>query len=233
MSIMMSSPTADPFGISSTFPEKVRRIAPSTLNLKLLDATIQAVLSSWDQLLDAPFGRRVGVANTPTGGQRYPDTPVEAFDYVCDVLQVNRTDVYDAVGVQERTYYNWQTKPDTRPRATSLGRLWPMVEALFRLQAVHPNIAGWYHTTPAAQAAFKAGDINRLLQLELEYSNAYSVSLTATRIPAPHFGDPGDLVHDADTIDQTPSKAKAPRVRPGARHRAKVPAARTVVDGEQ
>ncbi|MEJ7690623.1 MAG: hypothetical protein WKF76_09475 [Nocardioidaceae bacterium] len=44
-----------------------------------------------------------------------------------------------------------------------------MVDALFHLQAAHPNIAGWYHSTPAAQVAFKAGDINRLLQLELEY----------------------------------------------------------------
>ncbi len=233
MSVMTFRPTADPFGIASTFPEKARRAAPSTLNLQLLDIPIREVLSSWDQLCDAPLDRWADVPRVPIINRSYPGTPAEAFDYVCDVLQVNRTEVFDAVDVQERTYYNWQNKPDTRPRTGSLGRLWPMVDALFHLQEAHPNIAGWYHATPAAQAAFKAGDINRLLQLELEYSNAHSVSLTVARVPAPHFGDPGDLANDTDTVDLIPSKVRAPRIRMGARRRAKVPPGRAAIDEDQ
>lgn len=234
MSVMMSSPTADPFGISSTFPERVLRVAPSTVNLELLDGTIQAVLSSWEQLRDAPLGWWADVPAVHVIGRPYPETPETAIDYLRDLLQVTRGEVFAAVDVPERTFHNWQKKPNTRPRASSLGRLWLMVDALFHLQAAHPNIAAWYHATPAAQDAFKAGDINRLLQLELEYANAHSVSLTATRIPAPYFGDLGDLLDETETDDPTtPAKANGPRIRTGTRRRAKLPAAVAVVDEEK
>lgn len=233
MSVMMSSPTADPFGISSTFPEKVRRVAPSTLNTDLLDATIQSVLSSWEQWRDAPLGRFAYVPAVHPGTRPYPQRPLDAFEYICDVLQLHVGEVSAAIDVQERTYYNWQSKPDTKPRASSLGLLWPMADALFHLQAAHPNIAGWYHASPAAQSAFQAGDINRLLQLELEYTNAHSVSLTTTRIPAPYFGDPGDVLDETDNAEHAVAKARAPRIRSGARRRAKVPALTTVLDEEQ
>lgn len=233
MSVMMYSSTADPFGISSTFPQWVRRVAPSTVNVNLLDDTIQAVLSSWEQLRDAPLGRWSDVPAVNVIGRPYPETPETAIDYLRDVLQVARADVFAAVDVHERTFHNWQKKPNTRPRASSLGRLWSVVDALFHLQAAHPNIAAWYHATPAAQEAFKAGDVNRLLQLELEYANENSVSLTATRIPAPYFGDLGDLRDDPETDDPTrPAKADGPRVRTGTRRRAKLPGTVAVSDEE-
>jgi hypothetical protein len=224
MSVMMSSPTADPFGISSTFPEKVHRVAPSTVNLTLLDGTIQAVLSSWEQMHDAPLGRWANVPAVHVIGRPYPETPEEAVDYVRDVLQITRDAVYPAVGVRERTFHNWQKKPDTRPRARSLGKLWPMIDALFHLQAAHPNIAAWYHSTPAAQDAFNAGDVNRLLQLELEYVNMHAVSLTTSRVPAPYFGDPGDLVEEIveEATDAT-APMKAPKIRTTPRRRVKQP----------
>jgi len=234
MSIMASSATVDPFGIMSTFPEKVRRVAPSTVNLELLDDTINAVLASWEQLRDAPLGRWADVPAVHVVGRPYPETPEQAIDYLRDVLQVSRSDVFEAVGVPERTFHNWQKKPSTRPRTSSLGRLWPMVDALFRLQAGHPNIAGWYHSTPAAQDAFKAGDINRLLQLELEYVNAHGVSLTAARVPAPYFGDPGDMVDETDARSSgVSSRVAAPRVRTTKRRRAKLPTSRTQLDQER
>ena len=234
MSVMMSSPTVDPFGIMSTFPEKVRRVAPSTVNLELLDDTINAVLTSWEQLRDAPLGHWADVPAVHVIGRPYPENPEQAIDYLRDVLQVNRGDVFTAVDVPERTFHNWQKKPSTRPRPSSLGRLWPMVDALFHLQAAHPNIAGWYHSTPAAQDAFKAGNINRLLQLELEYVNAHAVSLTASRIPAPYFGDPGDDLNETDAHDvDTPAKARAPRVRTTKRRRAKLPTSPTWLDQER
>lgn len=233
MSVMMSSPTVDPFGISSTFPEKVRRLAPSTVNTDLLDATIQSVLSSWEQWCDAPLGRFAYVPAVHLDDRPYPQLPHEAFEYIRDVLHLNNGQVSAAIDVQERTYYNWLGKPKTKPRTSSLGRLWPMVDALFHLQVVHPNIAGWFHSTPAAQEAFHAGDLNRFLQLELEYTSAHSDSLTTTSIPAPYFGDPGDLVINDSIDNETVSKSKAPRVRPGARRGAKLPAMTTVIDEER
>lgn len=225
MSIILTSPTADPFGIASTFPEKLRRVAKSNINVTLLDETIRSVLASWDEYKVAPMGRFADVPAEHIVGRPYPESPLDAVEYVRDALQVSQDAVLNATGVAERTFFNWKKNPDSRPRPTSVAKLWQMVEALYYLHRAHPNIAAWFHTSPRAQEAFAAGSVNRLLQLELEWVNANSAGVLER--PVPFFGDPGDPTDQDDEgvgVEAAMSAAPRPQLRKVRPRPAKLPA---------
>ena len=215
MTAMLASATTDPFGIAGTFPVRVRRTASSTVDVGLLGDTIRRVLESWEQFKAAPVNRYAAVPAQHMAERPYPETPLEAVNYLRDLLQVSRDAVLAAVGIAERTFYGWQQNPDARPRAASTGSLWNTLETLHRLDKAHPNLAAWYHANSDAQDAFLAGQMNRLLQVELEWisTNAADLGLrntTATAVvPAP-FGDDGD----EDPATGTGGHAEASGIRP-------------------
>lgn len=238
MTVQMHVATSDPFGIMGTFPPKMHRAATSTINIDVISERIRTVLRAWDKfstsapsradaasvsfvLIDdsgvAPVAETVAVEPVPVQAapvRAYPQTAVEAVEYLADLLQVTQDAVLRGTQVNERTYYGWKSRPDAKPRAASLGRLWPTVEALTYLAGAHPNLAAWFHSTPAAQEAFDGGDLNRLLQLEVEWVSAIVATLglrnaTSAAVPAPAFGDIGDRLDDPADHDDMPLSGDA------------------------
>lgn len=203
--------TSDPFGIVSTFPARFHRAATSTINIDVISERIGLVLRAWDKfaapVID-PAAQQVteqaaaGVVDAPVV-RPYPQSTVEAVEYLVDLLQISHDAVLRGTRVSERTFYGWKKNPTAKPRQASLGRLWPTVEALSYLAGAHPNLAAWFHATPQAQEAFQSSDLDRLLQLEIEWVTANAADLglrnaTAAAVQAPAFGDPGDSLDEPE-----------------------------------
>lgn len=96
----------------------------------------------------------------------YPSSAVEAVEFIERILQVSQDDVLTAAKVSPRTYFGWKSE-GRRPQARSLGRLWPTVHVLSRLEAIHPNVAYWFHSNSEARRIFLSGDLNGLIAAEL------------------------------------------------------------------
>jgi hypothetical protein len=258
MTVQLMHRTADPFGIGGTFPPKLIRVAPSTVDPHLVSEEIRRVLEEWadlgdtlsrhgdvavsgsfsastlisfadgDPLRDIELFTGADVRGAGAIGSSalpYPMSPVEAVEFVRDILQVSQDSVLSAVGVKARTFFGWRTRTDSRPRSSSLGVLWAMADALYYLQNSHPNLASWYHANPAAQEAFAAGRVNRLVQLEHEWAAANRRPVYAPR--APYFGDPGDpdaaSLSDATGTGADEMVPLAPRARSRRRARVTLP----------
>ncbi len=213
MTLTMPAQTADPFGIVGTFPAKFRRVNTSTVNVDLVAQEIREVLTAWEEMTASPAHSSTSLdRNSGAPGAeprlRYPSTPVAAVEYVRDLLGVSQDTVLAAAGVAERTFFGWKKTPNSRPRVASLGRLWLMVEALTQLQGSHPNLAAWIHSNPDAWRAFEAGQVNRLVQLEVEWVVGNEPAHTPH---APRFGDPGDsLAALKDVVMQEPEEDNIP-----------------------
>lgn len=213
MTLLMPEQTVDPFGIVGTFPAKFKRAASSTVNIDLIAGEIHDVLVAWEEMTASPVHSPATLhsgSGTPKTEVRlrYPSTPVEAVEYVRGLLGVSQDAVLAAVGVAQRTFFGWKKTPSSRPRAASLGRLWLMVEALTHLQGSHPNLAAWIHSNPDAYRAFEAGQVNRLVQLEMEWVVRHEPAHTPH---APRFGDLGDgLAVSEDVVTQEAEETNIP-----------------------
>lgn len=222
MTLAMPARTMDPWRISEQlFVPAFSRTAPSTVNLHIVDQRICNVLDAWgrsdiDTVAEVD-GADEGTADDGTMIEAYPQTPVDAVRFLAQTLQISQDQVLTGVGVAPRSYFQWADGSVTRPRPASLGRLWPMVEAIAPLRHAHPNLAAWFHSTLAAQEAFAAGHINELLTLEFNWASANSRPVTR---PLGTFGDPADDIDSADDgetnvgADSRPATAK-----PGIRRR--------------
>ena len=54
-----------------------------------------------------------------------------AFDHVRTELGLTQKEMFKATGIKHRTYHSWKRKsPDSRPRVSSQGRFWRLVDTL-------------------------------------------------------------------------------------------------------
>lgn len=213
MTVAMPDRTTDPWGIrDQMFVPAFSRAAPSTMNFHIVDQRIADVLGEWVGV-DADEPDDIAAAEAD-----YPQSPVEAVRFLTQALQISQDQVLNAVNVAERSFFQWAAGTVTSPRPASLGRLWPMVEAVAPLRAAHPSLAAWFHSTPSAQEAFAAGRINDLLRIEFDWATA-NTRRPATR-PVGSFGDPADNA-DADEVEPDDVPVAKPSVRRRPRSRVK------------
>ncbi len=213
MTVAMPDRTTDPWGIrDQMFVPAFSRTAPSTMNFHIVDQRIAGVLGEWVGI-DADEPDDIAAAEA-----EYPQSPVEAVRFLTQVLQISQDRVLNAVNVAERSFFQWAAGTVTSPRAASLGRLWPMVEAIAPLRAAHPSLAAWFHSTPSAQEAFAAGHINDLLRIEFDWAAANTRRLVMR--PVGSFGDPAD--NEADTNDVEPDDVRVPKPSIRRRPRSRV-----------
>jgi hypothetical protein len=169
--------TRDLFGVGDSLAQQFRKRSRTTFNVDIVAREIAEVLEAWDAE-DAQIAD--GLQTLP-----YPSDPVSAIDFLRGALQVSQDDVLAALDIRERTFFGWKTKGH-RPRPESLGRLWPMTQAVYYLSQSHPNLAAWFHTDDRAKISFENGDVDGLVQNELRWAlKTYS---TPART-APEFGD--------------------------------------------
>lgn len=192
MTVTVHSSTTSPFDFLGTFPPVFRRASESKFNAYLIDEKIRTVLGEWDFYASAADTLSVSEIATITPlaetTSPYPTDPVEAIRYIGSVLQISQDQVLDAVGIKERTYFGWKTQL-RRPRPSSLGHLWSVVEALQYLRQSHPNLAAWFHASPQAQEFFAVGNIDGLVHLELDWAlSTYNLSAQVNA----DFGDSPD-----------------------------------------
>lgn len=136
-----------------------RRQASTTLNNAGVARDVVTVVAAWQR--DASAGVDVTLP--------LPVTEVEAVDLIKDLLHVSRDAVLDAVGIRQKTFYNWYSNGN-RARPGSTGTLWPMTQSLHALALGHPNLAAWFHSDPQAQRAFEAGDVNAIILAEANWA---------------------------------------------------------------
>jgi hypothetical protein len=135
-----------------------RRVPSTSLSVESVPIEVAMVIRGWDP--------ESLVESVPPV---YPTSAVEAVDFIRDLLMLPRTAVFAALDISEKSFHNW-VRYGHRPRPLSTGTLWPMTEALYRLSKGHPNMAAWFHSEPAAEEAFHAGDVNALVLAELTWA---------------------------------------------------------------
>lgn len=183
----------------------IKPTATTSLNTDAVAAEIAAVVLEWDSRTPAVLA--------------YPRNEVAAVHFIQDVLRLPRGAVLAAVGIAEKSFYNWTGKGN-QPRASSTGNLWPMTRVLHALAVVHPQLASWYHSSPQAQQAFQAGDANAL---------AIAESTWALRCYAP----PVRSAVDFDAVHDVAPTQRPARIRRTARRTGRTrPRTRTASDGD-
>jgi hypothetical protein len=217
MRVMVQSATTSPFEFLGTFPPKFRRFTESRVNADFLAAEISMVLREWDAsttIADTLTFSQTGAVDAGLEpGRTYPSDPVEAIQHLSSLLQIPQERVLAAVGVKERTFFGWKSQL-RRPRPASLGRLWEAVEGLHYLAGSHPNLAAWFHSSPDAQRLFDAGDIDGLVQLELDWALR---TYRPTHPAAPDFGDTPGSPARSDDDHAPPRKSFRAAAIPGVR----------------
>lgn len=97
----------------------------------------------------------------------FPRSPIAAVEFIAATLRLSQDDVCSAVGIAPRTYYGWKMHGH-KPRARSLGTLWPMTRVVYLLKDSHPNLEEWFQGSREAQAIFREGDAEALALFEAE-----------------------------------------------------------------
>ena len=143
-----------------------------------IDPEVVEVLFEWGALDDKPVEVRI---------IEPPQDPVEAVTYLVRVLQLTQDQILDSVGIAPRTFFGWKTK-GRRPRTESLGKIWPMVQAVSSMDAARVDLAAWFHSSPEAQEHFARGDANGLALLDAERS--FRSGRILMPAPKPHVWEP-------------------------------------------
>lgn len=219
MAVMTVAPTVGRRTNRGTPAQWRKRRSRSYINRDFLDPRIGDVLEVWEgppATADAVPQLRIVAAPMV---REYPQTAVDAVEFIRDLLDVSQDAVLASVGIQERTYFGWKSNRASRPRVSSLGKLWLMVEALFGLEPHRPNLAAWFHSTPEAQRAFASGDVSRLQLLELQ---AAAVGRPELLPDVRLFGDPGDPTAVGESVVESVRPAR-PAVRKRTTPTSKVP----------
>lgn len=85
--------------------------------------------------LEMPFSF-IGVCVAPAQVSEMSDV-LEAFEQVRAELGLTQKEMFEATGIKKRTYHSWKRKPvDARPRVSSQGRFWRLVDTLEDLRDV-------------------------------------------------------------------------------------------------
>jgi hypothetical protein len=195
MNVLTAAPTSDMFGITDKLVGLFRRYSQTSLNVHVVSQDVGRVITAWDD-----------GATTPTPPARldapFPTDVVDAVNHVAEILGLSDERVINAAQVAPRTYYGWKTE-GRRPRPQSLGRLWPLTEAVHFMARAHPNLSAWFHGIPEAQALFDAGDVRALVQLELDWA----LRTYPKRTPInPDFGDSREALEPAEATDRRRSE---------------------------
>lgn len=208
MNVLTATPTSDIFGITDGIVGLFRRYSQTSLNVHAVSQDVSRAITAWEDAtnartppvrLDAPF----------------PTDVVDAVNHVAEILGLPHERVINAAHVAPRTFYGWKT--GHRPRPQSLGRLWPLTEAVHFMARTHPNLAAWFHGNPEAQALFDAGDVRALVQLELDWALRTYPKHTPVN---PDFGDDGGTPEPTQESDALGGPmASEGRDRPMARLR--------------
>lgn len=183
MTAVALPPTAASTRFVRAFPPFAPRAAPSSINLRVVSGLVREVLAEWDQI-DVDQVVPTAPAARPAG---YPADEVSAVEFLRDTLRISQERVLASAGVAERTFFGWK-QHGRRPRASSIGRLWAAVEAVYYLIGSHPNLAGWFADNPLAQDMFDAGQFDQFVQLELDWAiRTYGATPRST--PFSHLDD--------------------------------------------
>lgn len=159
--------------------DRVPQRSATGLSRIVMSGEISEVLDEWGPATEKPFDEV----------SEFPTDAVTAVGMISSRLNIAQDEVLRAVGVAERTFFGWRS--GHRPRSTSQGRLWPMVQVVGRLSNTHPNLAAWFHSNEAARAAFAAGDVNALVLAELNWA-VRSMPTIAQYMP-----EDGDLIFES------------------------------------
>ncbi len=163
MNALTPSATADIFGIAAGFGRLFRSFSQTSVNVDAVPRDVGRIITQWDNALaDMPGA-------TTTQDVPFPTDPVNAVEHIARLLALPHERVIAAMRVAPRTYYGWKTE-GRHARPQSLGQLWPMTQAIHYMARAHPNLAAWFNTSREAQALFDAGDVDRLVQLELDWA---------------------------------------------------------------
>ena len=111
------------------------------------------------------------------------ESPVAAVEFIAQQLQISQDRVLKAAGIAERTFYGWKTEA-RRPRVSSLGSLWALVQVVERLSDGGRAVSRLFQGSARAQQAFDRGDANGIVQALL---------LDASNGSAPNWGPSYDL----------------------------------------
>jgi len=181
MSVMTPTATADIFGIADRFTSLFQRFSQTSVNTGVVSWDVSRVITRWDDsVLEMPL-------DAATEEASFPNEPVDAVNHIAWLLGLPHERVIAASQIAPRTYYGWKTG-GRRARPQSLGRLWPLTEAIHFMARAHPNLAAWFDSNVEAQTLFDAGDVDGLIQLELDWA----LRTYPRRTPvAPDFGDSG------------------------------------------
>ena len=153
------SATALPLVDVPAWNDRVVRRSRTELSPFLMRPEIIGVLRRWD---DVP---PISEADL----HEFPEDSVEAVAFIASRLGDTQDEVLNATGIKERTYFGWRSSGH-RPRASSQGQLWPMVQVVGRLSNVHSHLQAWFQSSQAARDAFTAGDTNSLIMAEMDWA---------------------------------------------------------------
>lgn len=209
MTVSPSSALPSSFGfVAALFKHR----SSSRINYDVLNPRVRNVLTDWDAS-EASAVRSKKIKETSS--RKYPETSVDAVEFIRDALGVSQDAVLQSVGIAERTFFGWKSRPDTRPRVGTQGRLWLTVEALYGLESHHLNLAAWFHATPEAQDAFYNGDVGKFQLLELRSAPRPAADLVPEALFFGDFTDPtvSDNVSETHPIPRPTLRARVtPRV---------------------
>lgn len=165
------SGTAFPEVDVPTWNYRVVHRSRTEFNSSVVRPEIAGVLRRWDN--ESP--------SSEVDSSEFPVDSVEAVAFVVAKLGVTQEEVLNAAGIKERTFFGWRNGVH-RPRASSEGQLWPMVQVVGRLSNIHDHLAAWFQSSRSAREAFNAGDLNALIAAEMDWS-LRNVPMRAPFIP--------------------------------------------------
>lgn len=173
---------------------------PTRMDLATLPAPISRALEAWGA---------ADVVSSPERRLPVPTSAVDAVDYIARSLHVRRDRVFAASGISERTFYGW--KSGHTPREEKVQLLWAWVHVLSQLHTTRHELAGWFHASSDAQAAFDAGDPNAFLTAEF-HTVTRGRTATAPEVPRDRRDDDEPFVPQGRAF--TPRRVRRTRLSP-------------------
>lgn len=136
----------------------------------------------WGALLEPYWGLQMA-ANNPKAMQfalarlplaiyidtTSPDTPASSdvvvmIDKIVVATRMKRDDVLAAAGISRRTFYSWNRMAETsRPRLSSLGRLWQLADTVDDLTELVDDVAKWLLRDESRRDLLRRGRFDELL----------------------------------------------------------------------
>jgi hypothetical protein len=94
-----------------------------------------------------------------TGRRRGSQQVLSVIAECAAVLDLPEPDVAQAAGIARSSYFNWKSKPQTRPQLAKVSKLWLLAQAVTNLEDVtEGRAAHWLHADPSRRERVLAGD---------------------------------------------------------------------------